>query len=66
MRFFICFSAAMVWTLVVAGASAVALALIDPARPGATLGEFAASIGVLAVLAVLTIGGWCLAYNWVD
>jgi hypothetical protein len=66
MRFFISFSAGMVWSLVVCGAGAWALVLINPARHGAGLGEMAASVGVLAVMSVLSIGGWCLAYNWMD
>jgi predicted membrane channel-forming protein YqfA (hemolysin III family) len=58
MRFFACFSAAMVWGIAVLGVASWVVWKINPDRLDASFGDIMASMGVLAVAAVLMVAGF--------
>jgi hypothetical protein len=58
MRFFACFSAAMVWGIAVLGVASWVVWKINPDRLDASFGDIMTSMGVLAVAAVLMVAGF--------
>jgi hypothetical protein len=66
MRFFIWFSAAMVWAITTIGIAAWMLVQINPDRPDLSAGDMVATIGILSGAAVLMIGGFVLAATMIN
>lgn len=66
MRFFVCFSAALVWALAVWGVMGWVLTLINPDRRDVDVLTMVGTIGVLAADTVLVVGGWVFTYHCMD
>jgi predicted membrane channel-forming protein YqfA (hemolysin III family) len=61
MRLFGYFSTAMVWGIAVLGVASWVVWKINPERLDASFGDIMASMGVLAVAAVLMVAGFALS-----